>query len=94
MVWWEWLIVVALPIVTATVVKGGPVVIDFLNGKAERDRIDRSDANTQRERFETELQNTINLLRARDDALERDIRECLQDRAKLQQQIDDLKAKV
>ena len=92
----EWLPIVvgALTGLAASSPSWGPVLYRLLTGRASSGRADAAAVERSWQKHADGLQRTIDSLRERLDAAEKDIRECLADRAALRQEIEDLKGKV
>lgn len=91
---WLPIVVGALTGLAASSPSWGPVLFRLLTGRAASGRADAAAVGRSWQQHAAGLQETIDALRDRLDVAERDIRECVADRAALRQEVADLKRKV
>lgn len=91
---WQWMLTFGIPsvitILGVAIAKLTPPLVKLLEARAEAKRQETRELADQRRKFDEGLQQTIDHLRDRGDQQEKDIRECIEDRAKLRQELADM----
>ena len=75
------------------IVKVGPVILSFLTGKAQRDLAERDQIEKERAEFYHLRVQRISDLVSQVNKLQKDVAECVADRAALRQELNDLKGR-